>query len=360
VLLRQRQLKVETARLARGDADAAVRLHAVRLQPIGGCATSSPARSAGRGCGCRRSPRPSSSTASSSARPSPRAQRSPLSRRHRRFAAWPAAACHRDRDPRGRDRRRAVPGWFGYVNFLRGFASFRMPSMTPIASLYAAIPICGVLIALFAFEQLVNGWKKRFRECCPGHHARRRGGRAMNAAVVLVLMTGLFLFFGYMGVPVAFSLIAGTVIGRGLRRRHLAALVQKMFRRGGFGGAARHPLLPAGRRAHELGQRRAARDQSFVDHGRPPQGRPQPGRRGVQHVLLGDVGFDHRRRRRDEPHARGVDAQGGLRPPFIAAIIASASTIAALVPPSITAVVYGAVGNVSIAGLFMRASCPAS
>src|SRR5213079_3198593 len=52
--------------------------------------------------------------------------------------------------------------WFGYVNFLRGFASFRMPSMTPIASLYAAIPISGGLIALFAFEQLVNGWKNGF------------------------------------------------------------------------------------------------------------------------------------------------------------------------------------------------------
>jgi len=52
--------------------------------------------------------------------------------------------------------------WFGYVNFLRGFASFRMPSMTPIASLYAAIPISGALIALFALEQLVNGWRNGF------------------------------------------------------------------------------------------------------------------------------------------------------------------------------------------------------
>ena len=52
--------------------------------------------------------------------------------------------------------------WFGYINFLRGFSSFRMPSMTPIASLYAAIPISGALIALFAFEQLVNGWKNGF------------------------------------------------------------------------------------------------------------------------------------------------------------------------------------------------------
>src|ERR1041385_5431123 len=35
--------------------------------------------------------------------------------------------------------------WFGYVNYLRGFGSFRLPSMTPIASLYAAIPLSGAL-----------------------------------------------------------------------------------------------------------------------------------------------------------------------------------------------------------------------
>src|SRR5882757_7286369 len=51
---------------------------------------------------------------------------------------------------------------FGYLNFLRGFSSFRMPSLTPIASLYAAIPLAGVLIALFTVEQLVNGCRKGF------------------------------------------------------------------------------------------------------------------------------------------------------------------------------------------------------
>src|ERR1700742_1297926 len=45
--------------------------------------------------------------------------------------------------------------WFGYVNFLRGFGSFRLPSGTPIASLYIIIPVCGILIALFTLEQLV-------------------------------------------------------------------------------------------------------------------------------------------------------------------------------------------------------------
>jgi TRAP-type C4-dicarboxylate transport system permease small subunit len=51
---------------------------------------------------------------------------------------------------------------FGYVNFLRGFGSFRLPSGTPIASLYAAIPLAGALIALFTVEQLVNGIRNGF------------------------------------------------------------------------------------------------------------------------------------------------------------------------------------------------------
>ena len=59
--------------------------------------------------------------------------------------------------------------WFGYINFRQGFGSFRMPSMTPIASLYAAIPISGVLIALFTVEQLVNGWRHGFESAEPAH-----------------------------------------------------------------------------------------------------------------------------------------------------------------------------------------------
>jgi TRAP-type C4-dicarboxylate transport system permease small subunit len=47
--------------------------------------------------------------------------------------------------------------WYGYLNYLRGFGSFRLPSGTPIASLYAIIPLSGLLIALFTVEQLVNG-----------------------------------------------------------------------------------------------------------------------------------------------------------------------------------------------------------
>src|SRR5215468_1640442 len=52
--------------------------------------------------------------------------------------------------------------WYGHQNYLRGFGSFRLPSGTPIASLYAVIPLSGVLIALFTIEQLVNGLRNGF------------------------------------------------------------------------------------------------------------------------------------------------------------------------------------------------------
>lgn len=52
--------------------------------------------------------------------------------------------------------------WYGYENYLRGFGSFRLPSGTPIASLYAIIPLSGVLIGLFTIEQLVNGLRNGF------------------------------------------------------------------------------------------------------------------------------------------------------------------------------------------------------
>src|SRR6187200_2218454 len=57
--------------------------------------------------------------------------------------------------------------WYGYLNYLRGFGSFRLPSGTPIASLYVIIPVSGVLIALFTIEQLVNGLRNGFDHSDP-------------------------------------------------------------------------------------------------------------------------------------------------------------------------------------------------
>jgi TRAP-type C4-dicarboxylate transport system permease small subunit len=52
--------------------------------------------------------------------------------------------------------------YFGFINFVEGFHAYRMPSLTPLASLYAPIPLAGALVALFAVEQLVNGWRNGF------------------------------------------------------------------------------------------------------------------------------------------------------------------------------------------------------
>lgn len=51
---------------------------------------------------------------------------------------------------------------FGYFNYLEGFHAFMMPSLKPMAYLYAAIPVCGVLVALFIVEELVNGLRYGF------------------------------------------------------------------------------------------------------------------------------------------------------------------------------------------------------
>lgn len=54
--------------------------------------------------------------------------------------------------------------FFGYFNFLQGFGNFLQPSGTPIAVITAAIPIAGVVMALFTVERLVNGWRNGFEE----------------------------------------------------------------------------------------------------------------------------------------------------------------------------------------------------
>jgi TRAP-type C4-dicarboxylate transport system permease small subunit len=52
--------------------------------------------------------------------------------------------------------------WFGWQNMRTGLGSFRMPSMLPMTYLYAAIPLCGALVALFSLEQIVNGLHNGF------------------------------------------------------------------------------------------------------------------------------------------------------------------------------------------------------
>jgi TRAP-type C4-dicarboxylate transport system permease small subunit len=65
---------------------------------------------------------------------------------------------------------------FGFLNVQNGFGSFRMPSLTPIAYWYAAIPLSGALIVLFVAEQIVNGWRNGFE------HEKEEGADGKGAA----------------------------------------------------------------------------------------------------------------------------------------------------------------------------------
>jgi len=69
--------------------------------------------------------------------------------------------------------------YFGYINFLDGFKSLRMPSMTPMATLYVAIPISGALVALVTIEQMVNGWKHGFPDPRGAQHHESLGGEVL-------------------------------------------------------------------------------------------------------------------------------------------------------------------------------------
>jgi TRAP-type C4-dicarboxylate transport system permease small subunit len=51
--------------------------------------------------------------------------------------------------------------------------------MTPIATLYIAIPICGALVVLFTVEQIVNGWRNGFAERKGAPHHESLGGEAL-------------------------------------------------------------------------------------------------------------------------------------------------------------------------------------
>jgi C4-dicarboxylate transporter DctM subunit len=180
----------------------------------------------------------------------------------------------------------------------------------------------------------------------------------VSGGSILLLMTFLFLSLGYLGVPVAFSLTAGVLIGAAFTDVSLTAIVQKMF--DGMDSEALLAIpffLLVGElmSSADVVQRVANLSLALVGHIRG----------GLSQVVTvfsmffsemsgsttADVAVISRA-------LGGPMRKEGYSPAFTAAIIAAASTIAALVPPSITAVVYGAVGNVSIAGLFMAGIVP--
>ena len=180
----------------------------------------------------------------------------------------------------------------------------------------------------------------------------------MSNGLLLGLMTGLFLLLGYLGVPVAFALIAGVLVGTAFTPITLQSMMAQLFN--GIDSEALMAIpffLLVGElmTSANVVIRIAELSQALVGHVRG--GLAQVTTvfsmffSGMSGSSSADVAVLSRTMAR--PMARE-----GYRPGFTAALIAAASTIAALVPPSIMAVVYGAIGNVSIAGLFLGGIAP--
>ena len=177
-------------------------------------------------------------------------------------------------------------------------------------------------------------------------------------ALVLGAMTVLFLSLGYLGVPVAFSLIAGVLVGTALTPVSFESMIGQLFN-----GIDSESLMaiPFFLLVGELMTsanviiRIADLSQALVGHIRGGLAQVTTVFSMFFSGMSGSSSADVAvlSRTMAKPMARE-----GYKPEFVAALIAAASTIAALVPPSIMAVVYGAIGNVSIAGLFLGGIVP--
>ncbi len=177
-------------------------------------------------------------------------------------------------------------------------------------------------------------------------------------ALILGGMTVLFLSLGYLGVPVAFSLMAGVMVGTAFTPISFQSMIGQLFN--GIDSEALMAIpffLLVGElmTSANVVIRIAELSQALVGHIRG--GLAQVTTvfsmffSGMSGSSSADVAVLSR------TMARPM-ANEGYSPAFVASLIAAASTIAALVPPSIMAVVYGAIGNVSIAGLFLGGIVP--
>jgi C4-dicarboxylate transporter, DctM subunit len=180
----------------------------------------------------------------------------------------------------------------------------------------------------------------------------------MNNGFILFLMAFLFLGLGYMGVPVAFALMAGVLIATALTPISLESMVGQMFH-----GIDSETLLAVPffllvgelMTSANVTQRMVRLAQTLVGHMRG--GLAQVVTlfsmffAGISGSSTADVAVLSR------TVAPEMDKEGYDRA-FTAALIACASTMANLIPPSIMAVVYGATGNVSIGGLFLAGIVP--
>src|SRR5882757_3562554 len=180
----------------------------------------------------------------------------------------------------------------------------------------------------------------------------------MSNGQIILMMTACFIGFGYMGVPVAFALMAGVLTACALTPISMQSMIGQMFH-----GIDSEILLAVPffllvgelMTSADVTNRMIRLAQTMVGHLRG--GLAQVVTlfsmffAGISGSSTADVAVLSR------TVAPEMDREGYDRA-FTAALIACASTMANLIPPSIMAVVYGATGNVSIGGLFLGGIVP--
>ncbi|MCM3761322.1 TRAP transporter large permease [Halalkalibacter oceani] len=180
----------------------------------------------------------------------------------------------------------------------------------------------------------------------------------MSAGMIIGLMSFLFLFFGVIGVPVAFAIIASVLVATLFTEISLPSMVGQLFN-----GINSVPLMavPFFLLAGELmastniTERIIRLANSLVGHIR--SGLAQVNTvfslffAGMSGSSTADVAAATRIL---APQMKNE----GYHPAFTAALIAATATLANIVPPSIMAIIYGASGGVSIIGIFLGGIIP--
>lgn len=180
----------------------------------------------------------------------------------------------------------------------------------------------------------------------------------LDSGWVLTIMALIFLGTGYMGVPVPFAIMAGVFVATMLTPISMASMAQQLFN-----GLDAEVLLAVPffllvgelMTSADVTRRMIVLAQVMVGHLRG--GLAQVVTlfsmffAGISGSSTADVAV------LSKTVAPEMDREGYDKG-FTAALIAAASTMANLIPPSIMAVVYGATGNVSIAGLFLGGVLP--
>ncbi|HTO10405.1 MAG TPA: TRAP transporter large permease [Candidatus Binatia bacterium] len=180
----------------------------------------------------------------------------------------------------------------------------------------------------------------------------------MSPGAILVLMGAVFLLLGYMGVPVVFAIMAGVLLATAFTPVSFPSMIGQMFHGIDSEALLAIPffllvgeLMSSANVVHRM----IALAQTLVGHLRG--GLAQVVTlfsmffAGISGSSAADVAVLSR------TVAPEMDKERYDRA-FTAALIASASTMANLIPPSIMAVVYGATGYVSIGGLFLGGVVP--